>query len=103
MRVRFTSPVNDHQDVRSAAEGHDTAHMQGLQAEQHQEVQPPLGLAMIVKNEADYIAQTLLSVKPHIDYWTVVDTGALGAAFLLLRTPSLYSSWLSLGCLIPDQ
>jgi hypothetical protein len=30
---------------------------------------------MIVKNEADYIAQTLLSTKPHIDYWTVVDTG----------------------------
>ena len=38
-------------------------------------MQPPLGLSMIVKNEADYIAQTLLSVKPHIDYWTVVDTG----------------------------
>ena len=49
--------------------------MQGLQAEQEPETQPPLGLSMIVKNEADYIAQTLLSVKPHIDYWTVVDTG----------------------------
>lgn len=35
----------------------------------------PLGLTMIVKNEADFIAQTLLSVKPHIDFWTVVDTG----------------------------
>ncbi len=32
---------------------------------------------MIVKNEADFIAQTLLSVKPHIDYWTIVDTGGL--------------------------
>lgn len=49
--------------------------LQGLRAEQEPEVQPPLGLSMIVKNEADYIAQTLLSVKPHIDYWTVVDTG----------------------------
>ena len=50
--------------------------VQGLQAAQEPETQPPLGLSMIVKNEADYIVQTLLSVKPHIDYWTVVDTGA---------------------------
>ena len=54
--------------------------MQGLQAEPGPEIQQPLGLSMIVKNEADYIAQTLLSVKPHIDYWTVVDTGESCAA-----------------------
>jgi hypothetical protein len=53
--------------------------MQGLQARQESDMQPPLGLTMIVKNEADYIAQTLLSVKSHIDYWTVVDTGKRGA------------------------
>ena len=47
-------------------------------------MQPPLGLSMIVKNEADYIAQTLLSVKPHIDFWTVVDTGKSSAARVML-------------------
>lgn len=36
----------------------------------------PLGLVMMVKNEADYINQTLASVKPFVDFWTIVDTGA---------------------------
>lgn len=31
---------------------------------------------MIVKDEADYINQTLASVRAHVDYWTIVDTGA---------------------------
>lgn len=39
-----------------------------------------LGLVMIVKDEADYINQTLASVKPHVDYWTIVDTGASHSA-----------------------
>ena len=51
--------------------------MQGAAREEEPGPQPPLGLTMIVKNEADFIAQTLQSVKPHIDYWTIVDTGAL--------------------------
>ena len=36
---------------------------------------PLLALVMMVKNEADFINQTLASVKPHIDSWTIVDTG----------------------------
>lgn len=51
--------------------------MQGLHLEEQMAVPPPLGLTMIVKNEADFIAQTLLSVEPHIDYWTIVDTGRI--------------------------
>jgi hypothetical protein len=30
---------------------------------------------MMVKNEADFIVQTLNSTKPFIDHWTIVDTG----------------------------
>jgi len=40
------------------------------------DVPPLLALVMMVKNEADFINQTLASVKPHIDSWTIVDTGA---------------------------
>lgn len=36
---------------------------------------PTLGLTMMVKNEADFIVQTLNSTKPFIDHWTIVDTG----------------------------
>ena len=32
---------------------------------------------MMVKNEADFIVQTLNSTKPFIDHWTIVDTGGL--------------------------
>lgn len=35
-----------------------------------------LGLVMVVKDEAHGIAKTLLSVKPYIDYWTILDTGS---------------------------
>jgi hypothetical protein len=38
---------------------------------------PTLGLTMMVKNEADFIVQTLNSTKPFIDHWTIVDTGGL--------------------------
>jgi hypothetical protein len=38
---------------------------------------PTLGLTMMVKNEADFIVQTLNSTKPFIDHWTIVDTGEL--------------------------
>ncbi len=39
-------------------------------------MKPLLGLAMIVKNEAHGIRETLESLKPFIDYWTLVDTGS---------------------------
>ena len=36
----------------------------------------PLGLVMIVKDEAQSIGATLASAKAHIDGWTLVDTGS---------------------------
>ena len=36
---------------------------------------PALGLVMMVKDESAFINQTLASVKPYIDFWTIVDTG----------------------------
>ena len=36
----------------------------------------PLGLVMIVKDEVQSINVTLASARPHIDYWTMVDTGS---------------------------
>lgn len=35
-----------------------------------------LGLVMIVRNEAHDIEATLSTIKPHIDYWTILDTGS---------------------------
>jgi tetratricopeptide (TPR) repeat protein/predicted GH43/DUF377 family glycosyl hydrolase len=35
-----------------------------------------LGLVMVVKNEVHGILKTLLSVRPYIDYWTILDTGS---------------------------
>jgi glycosyltransferase involved in cell wall biosynthesis len=35
-----------------------------------------LALVMIVRNEAHRIAETLASVKPALDWWTIVDTGS---------------------------
>ncbi len=37
---------------------------------------PLLGLVMIVKNEARRIAEVLASYRPHIDAWTILDTGS---------------------------
>jgi glycosyltransferase involved in cell wall biosynthesis len=37
---------------------------------------PSIGLAMIVKNEADNLPRLAASVLPHIDRWTIVDTGS---------------------------
>jgi hypothetical protein len=36
----------------------------------------PLGLAMIVKNEADTIGATLDAARSHVDGWTLLDTGS---------------------------
>ena len=49
---------------------------------------PALGLTMIVRNEADTIAQTAASALPHIDGWTIVDTGSTdGTIAAIKRTP----------------
>lgn len=37
---------------------------------------PLLSLVMIVKNESESIRETLLSCRPHIDRWTILDTGS---------------------------
>jgi len=37
---------------------------------------PILGLAMIVRNESAVIERCIRSVKDHIGYWTIVDTGS---------------------------
>ena len=39
-------------------------------------VQKTLGLVMIVKDEVATINITLGSLRDHIDYWTIVDTGS---------------------------
>ena len=36
----------------------------------------PLGLTMIVKDEAGTMGETVRSAAPHIDYWTIMDTGS---------------------------
>jgi tetratricopeptide (TPR) repeat protein len=38
-----------------------------------------LGLVMIVKDEARGIAETVASVRPYIDRWTILDTGSTDA------------------------
>jgi tetratricopeptide (TPR) repeat protein len=35
-----------------------------------------LGLVMIIKDEAHSITDTLETFRPHIDYWTILDTGS---------------------------
>lgn len=37
---------------------------------------PTIGLMMIVRNEAAVLPRLAASVRDHIDYWTVVDTGS---------------------------
>ena len=36
----------------------------------------PLGLTMIVKDEAGTMGETVRSAAPHIDHWTIMDTGS---------------------------
>lgn len=47
----------------------------GIEAEEAP-LGPTLGLTMMVKNEADFIVETLNSTKDFIDHWTIVDTGS---------------------------
>ena len=44
-----------------------------------------VGLCMIVKDEAHVIARCLQSVRPLIDYWTIVDTGSTDGTQDLIR------------------
>jgi len=46
---------------------------------------PLLGLAMIVRNESAVIQRCLDSVKDHIGYWTIVDTGSTDGTPYLIR------------------
>ena len=47
--------------------------------------QPLIELVMIVKNEARGIVQTLASARPHIDRWTILDTGSTDGTQDLVR------------------
>ena len=40
------------------------------------DTKPKICLNMIVKNEEPVIERCLATVKPHIDYWVIVDTGS---------------------------
>ena len=44
-----------------------------------------LGLVMIVKNEAHGIAETIASVRSHIDRWTILDTGSTDGTQYVIR------------------
>jgi predicted GH43/DUF377 family glycosyl hydrolase len=49
------------------------------------EDRPLLGLVMIVRNEARRIAEVLASYRPHIDAWTILDTGSTDGTQDLIR------------------
>lgn len=49
------------------------------------EERPLLGLVMIVRNEARRIAEVLASYRPHIDAWTILDTGSTDGTQDLIR------------------
>ena len=45
-----------------------------------------LCLNMIVKNKVSVIARCLVSVRPIIDYWVIVDTGSTDGSQETVRT-----------------
>lgn len=45
----------------------------------------PLGLTMIVKDEAGTMGETVHSAAPHIDYWTIMDTGSTDGTQEIVR------------------
>lgn len=47
--------------------------------------QPLLGLVMIVKDEAHGIEETLKSIKPYVDRWTILDTGSIDGTQAVIR------------------
>src|SRR5207248_1832037 len=46
---------------------------------------PTLGLAMIVRDEAEVIERCIDSVREHIDYWVICDTGSVDGTQDVLR------------------
>jgi tetratricopeptide (TPR) repeat protein len=46
---------------------------------------PLLGLVMIVKDEAQRICEVLASYRPHVDAWTILDTGSTDGTQELIR------------------
>ena len=46
---------------------------------------PLLGLCMIVKNEIRRLVEVLASYRPHIDAWTILDTGSTDGTQDLIR------------------
>lgn len=46
---------------------------------------PTICLAMMVKNESHCIVRALESIKPHIDYWVIVDTGSTDNTMDLIK------------------
>ena len=49
----------------------------------------PLGLVMIVKDEAQSINVTLASARPHVDYWTMIDTGSTDGTQAMVKEAML--------------
>ena len=47
---------------------------------------PLLGLVMVVKDEAERLERALVSAKPHIDTWTICDTGSTDGTRALIRS-----------------
>lgn len=46
---------------------------------------PLLGLVMVVKDEAERIERALVSARPHIDTWTICDTGSTDGTQKIIR------------------
>ena len=44
-----------------------------------------LQLVMIVKNAGSGLEETLLKILPHVDYWTILDTGSDDGTQELIR------------------
>src|SRR5437764_14427545 len=49
------------------------------------ESRPTIGLAMIVRDEAEVIERCIDSVREHIDYWVICDTGSVDGTQDVLR------------------
>jgi glycosyltransferase involved in cell wall biosynthesis len=44
-----------------------------------------IGLCMIVKDEAAVIERCLATIRPHIDHWTIVDSGSTDGTQKIIR------------------
>ena len=82
----------DHPDVRALAEWVDQPEppddWEDLFSQPEEEPEPSsegIGLCMIVKNEAHVIERCLMSVRPVISHWTIVDTGSTDGTQDIIR------------------